>query len=362
MLKRVLLFLALGATIALPFLLRPRQGSPAEADDTVIVVTPHNEAIRSEFAAGFADWYRARTGRTVFIDWRVVGGTSDITRYLAAEYVASFRNLWEGRMRRPWSADVQAGFQNGRLSPGSSPEAREAREIFLRSDVACGIDVFFGGGSYDFEKQAQAGTLMDSGLMSLHPEWFAAEKFPLTFGGEPFRDRKGLWFGAVVSSYGILFNRDALSRLGFAHEPAQWGDLADPRFLGQIAMCDPTKSGSIASAFENVIQQQMQRRLAALRTAEPAADPSAREAQAVREGWLDGLRLLQRIGANARYFTDTSQKPAIDVGDGNCAAGMCIDFSGARRRRPCAGATVPAASAMFRRPAAPPIRSIPSRS
>jgi hypothetical protein len=57
---------------------------------------------------------------------------------------------------------------------------------------------------------------------------------------------------------------------------------------------------------------------------------AAKEAEpaAVRAGWVDGLRLLQRIGANARYFTDTSQKPLIDVADGNCAAGICIDFYG----------------------------------
>jgi len=43
---------------------------------------------------------------------------------------------------------------------------------------------------------------------------------------------------------------------------------------------------------------------------------------------MAGLRLLQEIGANARYFTDASQKPPIDVADGDCAAGMCIDFYG----------------------------------
>jgi hypothetical protein len=48
----------------------------------------------------------------------------------------------------------------------------------------------------------------------------------------------------------------------------------------------------------------------------------------VRGGWVDGLRLLQLAGANARYFTDTSQKPPIDVASGDCAAGMCIDFYG----------------------------------
>ena len=104
MLKRGMIVLALVATVALPFILRPRQASPERADDTVVIITPHNEAIRHEFELGFRDWYRARTGRTVFVDWRMIGGTSEIARYLEGEYVASFRNLWTGKLGRPWSA------------------------------------------------------------------------------------------------------------------------------------------------------------------------------------------------------------------------------------------------------------------
>src|SRR6185503_13252535 len=94
----------------------------------------------------------------------------------------------------------------------------------------------------------------------------------------------------------------------------------------------PTKSGSVAKAFENIIQQQMQQRLHALQTAEPAGDAKTIEDRAVREGWIEGMRLVQRIGANARYFTDTSQKPPIDVAAGNCAAGLCIDFYGRQQQ------------------------------
>lgn len=328
MLKRGIIILALVATIAVPFILRPRQPSPEQADDTLVIITPHNEAIRHEFTAGFRAWYRAKTGRTVFIDWRNVGGTSDIARYLEGEYAASFRNLWTKTPGRAWSAEIQSAYRNGRLPPDAPPLARQARETFLRSEAGCGIDLFFGGGPYDFGLQAQAGSLVDSGIMEMHPGWFAEDVLPRTFGGEEYWDRGHLWFGAVLSSYGILFNRDALKRLGFDREPAQWTDLADPRFLGQVGLCDPTQSGSIAAAFENVIQQQIHRSLDALRAADPAADPKAAAAKAVRQGWVDGLRLLQLVGANARYFTDTSQKPPIDVATGDCAAGMCIDFYG----------------------------------
>lgn len=332
MAKRFLIVGILIAIVALPFGLRPKRGAPGRADDTLVIITPHNEAIRYEFARGFRDWYRARTGRSVGIDWRMVGGTSDIARFLEGEYVAAFEHHWTRTLRKPWSAEVQAGFQNARLPAEAPAIVREAREAFLRSEVGCGIDVFFGGGTYDLERQAQAGRLIDSGMRASHPEWFGDAVIPRRFGGEDYWQPDGLWIGTVLSSYGILFNRDALRRLGIKREPLQWSDLADPRLVGEVGLADPTKSGSVAKAFENVIQQQMQRRLKALQAAEPAGDAAAIEARAVREGWLEGLRLLQRIGANARYFTDTSQKPPIDVAAGNCAAGLCIDFYGRQQQ------------------------------
>ncbi|HYD83213.1 MAG TPA: iron ABC transporter substrate-binding protein, partial [Opitutus sp.] len=116
MLKRVIIILALVATVALPFLLRPKQRAPERADDTITIITPHNEAIRHEFAVGFKRWYREKTGRSVALDWRVLGGTADITRFLESEYVASFRNYWTNTLGRAWSSDVQGGFANARLS------------------------------------------------------------------------------------------------------------------------------------------------------------------------------------------------------------------------------------------------------
>ena len=294
----------------------------------MVLISPHNEAIRDEFNLGFREWYKAKTGRSVFLDWRNIGGTSDIARYLEGEYTASFRNLWTATPGHAWSAEIQSGFQNGRLAKDAPAVVREARAAFLASEAGCKIDLFFGGGPSDFAGQALAGRLVDSGLIALHPDWFTQEAFPRVFGGEENWDKDGLWFGAVLSSYGILFNRDSLKRLGFEREPEQWSDLCDPRFLGEVGLCDPTKSGSIAQAFQNVIQQQIYLRIASLKAADPSADPKALLADGVRMGWTDGLRLIQLAGANARYFTDTSQKPPIDVASGNCAAGMCIDFYG----------------------------------
>ena len=328
MLRQTIIILALVATVALPFALRPKQVSTERADETLVLVTPHNEAIRHEYARGFREWYHAKTGKTVAIDWRVLGGTSEIARFLEGEYVASFQNIWTQKLGKPWSVEVQAGFQNPKLPADAPAIVKEARAAFLASEAACGIDLFFGGGTYDFDKQAKAGRIVDSGILKKHPEWFSDAVIPRSYAGEEYWDREGRWIGCVLSAYGVIFNRDSLKRLGIEREPQQWADLQDPRLMGEVALCDPTKSGSIAKAFENVVQQQMQRRLIALTKENPQGEVKAREAKAVRDGWIAGLRLLQIVGANARYFTDTSQKPPIDVAAGNCAVGMCIDFYG----------------------------------
>jgi iron(III) transport system substrate-binding protein len=330
--KRFAIVFVLLAIVALPFALRPKRPAPTASESTVVIITPHNEAIRYEYGRGFAEWYRARTGKNVTVDWRVIGGTSEIGRFLESEYVAAFQNFWTGSLRRPWSVEVQTGFQDARMAKDAPAPMREAREAFLGSDVSCGIDVFFGGGSYDFDKQAQAGRIVDSRLAQAHPDWFRDEVIPLSFGGESYRDPQHRWIGNVLSRYGIIFNRDACRRLGFEREPESWDDLADPRLVGAVALADPTKSGSVAKAFENIIQQRMQRRLMALQRESQGVAAEELESRAVREGWIDGMRLLQLMGANARYFTDTSQKPPIDVAAGDCALGLCIDFYGRQQQ------------------------------
>jgi ABC-type Fe3+ transport system substrate-binding protein len=322
---------ALVLTVALPFLLRPKQRAIERADDTLTLVTPHNEAIRHEFSVAFARWYKEQTGRTVSLDWRVLGGTSDIARFLESEYVASFRNYWVNQLKKPWSLEIQGGFANARLGNDATLLAKEARAAFLSSDVGCGIDLFFGGGSFDFINQANAGRLVASRVLTTHPDWFRDDVIPETFAGEAYRDREGRWIGNVLSTYGILYNADSLKRLGIATPPDEWKDLTDPRYVGEVALADPTKSGSIAKAFENLIQQQMQRKLVAARSATGVPgerDQKDLEAKAVREGWLAGMKILQLMGANSRYFTDSSQKPPIDVSQGDCAVGVCIDFYG----------------------------------
>ncbi|MCX6967857.1 MAG: extracellular solute-binding protein [Verrucomicrobia bacterium] len=295
---------ALIAVILIPVLLRSRQTVSKPAEETLVIVTPHNEAVRYEFDRAFTAAHFQRTGRHVRIDWRTPGGTSEIARYLASTYLGAFQYEWESRLRQPWNAEVQAAFDNPKIAPGEATLAARARKGFLESKVGCGIDLFFGGGSFDFAQQASAGRLVPFGHLD------ALRAIPQTMGGELYWDPQGRWVGAALSAFGICSNTDALERIG-ADVPQRWSDLAAPRFSGAIALADPTQSGSAAKAFEMLIQQQI---------VEAGGDPV--------EGWKRAMMLIRRIAANARYFSDSATRIVWDVEAGDAAAGMAIDFYG----------------------------------
>jgi iron(III) transport system substrate-binding protein len=322
----LLVFLAL---LALPFAARPRQPLIGSGGEPLVILTPHNEAVRYELTRAFVR-HMAERGRKVQIDWRTPGGTSEITRYLVSEYATAFERMWTGPLHQRWSPAAAAGFANPDDASGQSrdPEAAAARRAFLASNVGCGVDLLFGGGSVEAGLHAAAGRLVDSGVVSHHPEMFgdSVGAIPEIVGGEPFWDRKGRWVGTCLSGFGICYNRDSLDRLGIATPPDSWSALADPIYLGQLGMADPGKSGSVAKAFEMIIQEQMQR--AQARAEEEGADPAALDRIATHEGWQAAMRLIKRIAANARYFSDSASRVAIDVSKGDAAAGMCIDFYG----------------------------------
>ena len=329
MVRNLLIVLALAVIIALPFVLKPKDSLLGPADETLVIITPHIEAIRYEFARGFRDWYKARTGKTVRVDWRVPGGTTEIARYLAGGYQAPFEAWWRHKTRMHWGDTAQQSFDDPKIKlqadPAKDTEAQMARRTFLNSDVGIGIDLFFGGGSFDFSQQAAAGRLVDSGFVREHPELFGdgPDQIPQTLAGEPFWDKEGRWIGNVMSSFGICYNDDSLRRLHVQRPPRNWSDLADPAYFGQIGLADPNMSGVVAKAFEMIIQQQIDARLK-----NRPADTSSDEAQGLADGWSDALRLIQKIGASTRYFTDQSSKTPIDVGDGDATVGMSIDFYG----------------------------------
>ncbi|MGB0767092.1 MAG: ABC transporter substrate-binding protein [Phycisphaeraceae bacterium] len=272
--------------VGVPIVLRPANSAQTDPNaERLVVYTPHNEQIRYEIATAFNDWRANNDMPPVDIDWRTPGGTSDIRKSILSQYQSLL------------NADAPL-------------------------DRGIGADLFFGGGEYDHNKIA--GGIDDRDAIKrrivddpqIDPELFN-KAFPQPrIGGEQLygvyafeeTDAAGQtqtveivgWTGVTLSSFGIVYNRDALAKLGL-DEPSTWSDLGDPRLRGWVALADPGHSGSIAATFETILK---------------------------REGWSRGWRTLREAFANARYFATSSDRVPVDVSRGDAAVGMCIDFYG----------------------------------
>src|SRR5258708_27259642 len=160
MFERATPLVLLGAVVVLPFLLRSQEHLLDQTGEPLVIVTPHNEPIRYEFARAFRAHMRTK-GRDVHIDWRTPGGTNELTRFVSSEYQAAFERYWTRELGRAWSPAVASAFGNPAEDvdpPGRSDEA-PARRAFLASNVGIGIDLVFGGGSPLAAGQAAAGWL-----------------------------------------------------------------------------------------------------------------------------------------------------------------------------------------------------------
>ncbi|MEM1167267.1 MAG: extracellular solute-binding protein [Planctomycetota bacterium] len=279
-LSRLLVLGALAVVLGVPFLARPERAAEVAGARELHIVTPHNEQIRSEFSIAFDRWHRAVYGEPVRITWHTPGGTSAIRRQLIASYR---RALEEGRF------DTEGAL----VEPSDTMD----------------YDLMFGGGYYEHDqlKRAQTATVGDT-------EFSASISAPLPFTDEQLRaiygentlgagtlyDPDKHWVGNATSAFGIMFNRDVLERLGVP-EPTTWGDLADPRLAGWLALTDPRHSGSVTTTYNALLDT---------------------------FGWDEGWRILRGMAANAQYFSNSSSKIPIDVSQGEAAIGVAIDFFG----------------------------------
>ena len=260
----------LAALVAVPVVARRDVPVPPKDAAKVIVITPHNEQIRQEFGEGFARWHQARFGTPAAVIWNTPGGTSEIRKILEASTLAA-----------------------------------------LRDGVPVGgnADLFFGGGTYEFEQLKKPMSVEVDGErrsasvlapVELDPAFLASVYGDNDVGGRPMRDPDGYWFGAALSAFGIVWNRESLDRLGVP-APTGWAALADPRLQGQVAMVNPAQSGSVATAMETILH---------------------------REGWSRGWAILRRAAASARSVSASATRAPIEVSQGEAAIALCIDFYG----------------------------------
>jgi ABC-type Fe3+ transport system substrate-binding protein len=285
---KIAIVLALLAVLGLPLLLRQGEVGGVDRDARrLVVVTPHVPQIRAEFGEAFDRWHRRRYGEPVFVDWRVPGGTSDIIKQLVAQYSAAIRS--------------GAIAPDGSCAPGTMT-----------------FDLMFGGGSFDHGRvkshrdvQVEVADPADPSkrvmkrmAMSVPAgftqaqldEWFGENAIGANF----LYDKDQHWIGTALSSFGIVYNRDVLARMGLA-DTTTFAELADPAYAGMVILADPRQSGSVTTAMDAILSNY---------------------------GWEQGWAILRGMAANARYFTNSSTKPPIDVSQGEAAAALVIDFYG----------------------------------
>ncbi|HXI51111.1 MAG TPA: extracellular solute-binding protein [Candidatus Saccharimonadales bacterium] len=186
------------------FLFAAATAIPIAAAPSVVVLTPHVDAIRSEFGAGFAAWHEQVHGEPALVDWRNVGGTSDALRFLRSE----FANKPDG----------------------------------------VGVDILFGGGQEPFL------VLVEQKFAAPHePPADILQGIPQRLGGMELYDPGFRWFAATLSSFGILQNTRLQRLLGLSLA-RRWDDLGRPEVFGWVGAGDPRNSGTMTVMYESFLQ------------------------------------------------------------------------------------------------------------
>ena len=311
-----ILLTGIALLVLLPVLLGA-PGGVAKADGRrVVIVTPHNEQIRTEFGDAFARWHEDAYGEPVTVAWSVPGGTSEIRALLESQWLAALER-----------GDVPGGFADLVFGGGSYEHGRLADGVQLRRSgltrehVRALLGPFFGeqldAALNEDEATLQAGHVhaeltrgdnvwtvelgatvsVPAGLdMAGLPERYGRS----SIGGVRLWDEDGHWVGTALSSFGLIANLDELRRLNLP-EPASWTALANPRLQGLVSMVNPAQSGSVTTAFEALLS---------------------------RLGWTRGWQVLRRAAANARTISASALRGPMDVAAGDAAMGVCIDFFG----------------------------------
>lgn len=219
------------------------------AQDQLIIISPHPESIETEFGNNFEKWYEAQTGRSVKTDWRDVGGTSSNYRFIESE--------------------------------------------FKRVPDGISIDIFFGGGTDSYLRLAEMDLLTSYKLPDAQ-----LKQIPQSYHGIPVYDSEHRWYGAALSSFGIMFN-DQLREMLKLPTAAKWEDLGDIALINKIGAADPRESGSAHMMYEIILQT---------------------------HGWKKGFALLTKLGGNVKKFSAGSNVIPRDVGAGQVIYGLAIDF------------------------------------
>jgi len=174
-------------------------------NNKIVLISPHQESIRTEFENAFVEWCRRELNREVELEWRDVGG-------------------------------------------GTSTIRRSIQSDFQRSPEGINIDLLFGGGTDIFLGLVEKGLLH---TFELPDEQLA--KIPGELLGNRLYDSDYRWYGAAISAFGIIHNEMLRKRLRLPNVQ-NWTDLANPKLINRVAAADLRESGSAHMMYELILQ------------------------------------------------------------------------------------------------------------
>ncbi len=178
--------------------------TPAADDNKLIILSPHQESATQEFTDAFQEWYKAKHGVDVKLEWLDQGGTSNIIRFIRSE--------------------------------------------FSRNPDGINVDIFFGGGTDIHLRLKEEGFLQAYRL----PDEILS-RIPEEYAGSPVYDPEFQWYGACFAGFGILYNKQILDLMDLP-KPETWADLARPELAGWVSSADPRQSGSVHKMYELMLQ------------------------------------------------------------------------------------------------------------
>jgi ABC-type Fe3+ transport system substrate-binding protein len=295
-----------------------------EASIRLTLISPHRDEIREEVAVAFKEWFQARTQERIDSlrrQLRVLlekggGDRVDGVEQAFAGLAADWRPDELDELRRAHLAwrqapkpalpqnylealarieseipSVELVWQD--IGGGTSQIARYVGARFESNPSGIGIDLLFGGGTEIFLRFAGQGLLERIDL----PQAIFRDRIRTELHGIPLYDSEGRWYGPILSSFGILYNREILRRIG-EPEPGRWSDLGEPGFFSWVSSGDPRLTGSVHMVNEIILQSQ---------------------------GWEQGFAQLLRMGANTHSFIRDSGTLTRTVTIGEVAVAGNLD-------------------------------------
>ncbi|MEC8818466.1 MAG: hypothetical protein VXX30_05215, partial [Planctomycetota bacterium] len=87
--ERVAVPAVIVALVLLPLLFSREPLKDGQGLRQLVIISPHNEQIRTEFARAFERWHAGTHGEGVYVAWSTPGGTSEIRRMLRSQWEAA---------------------------------------------------------------------------------------------------------------------------------------------------------------------------------------------------------------------------------------------------------------------------------